>query len=230
MALSKVQTKHNHTTSGTTVAASFDSLPGAGSSIIVVSGVYGTTVNTSVDDNQGNSYAQVALSHTTHDVEVWWCDAIASPSGTFTVTVTNSHINGYAGEITIYEVTGLSGNDLSVPNQGESGQPTVDAGSTNYDEEFEIFAWCDNYNNNSYTYTAPTGFTNDWFETAPVTYVGFASDSRSATSTETVNPTAGISTSPSTAWDAVVATFYAAGAPPGASIPVFMHQYRQRRI
>lgn len=87
----------------TTIVLSFGSLPLAGSCVIVdfgYNGASGSSAISSVADNQGNIYTQrqTAFDAVASNVAVYSCDAIGTPSGTFTVTITltSSSLTGQA--------------------------------------------------------------------------------------------------------------------------------------
>jgi hypothetical protein len=127
------------TTTGTTASCSFASLPATGNAVIVVlktNSSGGAPHPTSIADNQsGNTYVNIQ----TQDgggypgaTAIWWCPAIAAPSGTFTVTGTFGTVTASTEMLVeLYEVSGLAGTvDQSIStNDGGTGVKT--ATSTN---------------------------------------------------------------------------------------------------
>jgi hypothetical protein len=131
--------------------------PNVGSSIIISVGLRGTgpteAAVTSITDNQtGNNFVQIAESNNANqsDQELWWCPALATSSGTYTVTVNIS--SGCLGWILgLMEVSGGPVADQSGDSPGVIGGTTltVTAGGANISPNDLVVAALMTTNNNS---------------------------------------------------------------------------------
>jgi len=112
------------------VSVSFDTLPSAGSAVIVLFQAYQaglTLAANAVADNQSNTYTRAAshVQATDYGVAVYHCLSIGSPSGTFTVTLTAGGTGVCQGILTIIEFTEVAALEGATATGSGSGAPTV---------------------------------------------------------------------------------------------------------
>jgi hypothetical protein len=126
-----------------TAGVSFPSLPAAGSTIIVLLGIYGETAPVTAGmctDNQGNTY-QIAVQQSGTSPEysvIWYAENIGTPSGTFTITLNTPGTDDYYSWAAL-AVTGLATTASLDRTQGQLGSGTdtrtgVTAATTQADE------------------------------------------------------------------------------------------------
>jgi hypothetical protein len=112
------------------VSLSFDSLPSAGSTVIVLFQAYQAGLTLAADavaDNQSNTYTRAAshVQATDYGVAVYHCLSVGSPSGTFTVTLTAGGTGACQGILTILEYTGIDALEGATATGSGLGAPTV---------------------------------------------------------------------------------------------------------
>lgn len=118
------------------ITMSFASLPAAGSAVFVFFTSWHTNAhNQSVSDNQGNTYTLLdyvdgfVASGSVYRTSIYYCAAIGTPSGTFTVTTTSSQSGTYF-VCSMASFTGCKQNSF-IRYYGHSSQSSVTSTDAN---------------------------------------------------------------------------------------------------
>ena len=221
--MSVVQTKFLGTQSrAATNAISFTSLPGAGNLVVfglIAAANYDPSTISSVTDNQGNTYTKInsAVSNggNAGEGELWRCESIGTPSGTFTVTAHNSVANSKACALFLLEENTYKTLDQNgvATNQAAATSGTVTASGANSNANALVVACCGvvDYTGSGWGLSSPptTGYTaigldaNDNGEDFEAAYKEITA---SETSSAHWSWTAGSSN-----WIALLATFKSSG-------------------
>ncbi len=222
---------------GTTLELSFGTLPAAGAHILISIGGYqpsGYDV-TSVTDNQGNSYARAVASGLAAGLMrslIYVAENIGTPSGTFTLTITNTQASGNYIAAIASEVSGLAASgaadqtatgtaaDASLATAGPTGT-TVQA------DELVFAAMQMASASTDIGVGPPASYTEVLVEQNAAMSDGHEVAYRilSATGTQTVIWTYG--SSGQVGWSAALLTLK--GAASGSVVPVVQRHYRARR-
>lgn len=203
------------------VSASFGSLPAAGSTIIVMVGLWPQSLALTASqftDNQGNTYAIAESRIVAGGNEVAiiaYAKNIGSPSGTFTVTFTPAN-NGSFFDFCAIEVTGLDGTsplDKTAKSGGTSGTIDTTATATTSQADELLVACCARRGFGGFTVSS--GWTEQVEENDDVSWQPMEGDTQIVAATGTYSAT--WNNVPNNVWTACIATFKGGTAPPPAS-------------
>jgi hypothetical protein len=209
---------------------SFSTLPAAGNSIIVPIYAYNVSysgvamANGNVTDNQGNTYTKIAESSSggNNKTYVFAAYNIGTPSGTFTISVTQTAFAANGEVWGALEVSGLA--ISSVVDQLVDGPPasctaadTITSGATTQADELAIGITGLAYDP-TLTFTTDAGWTESYRKFDTSNYGGFSVVSKILSATGTVSHTWNNTTPARYYCPRALVTFKGAGAPPCGAV------------
>lgn len=218
----------------------FSSLPTSGNCVAVFIGedsASGASSVASVTDNQGNTYTARAQAGNASNAnaQIWTCDVIGAPSGTFIVTVT-LNTNSFGSAIAS-EISGLTATiqDHTGTNNGASGSRStfsVTASGANTNAICIVLAciyWNASSANVGLSTPASSGYTSLAVQQDGNTYGGFEASYKVVSATETSSATWTFNSATGGVATALV-TLHGAAAGGGTAIAVLSGYYARAGI